>query len=199
MKEASMKESQMRIRWLVLYLTFMIAAGVARGQQTSGGHGRPATLPPGARTRVIDLVFRVEDIGGGRVESLEVKETDMEVRIDMAADVLFDFNKANILPKAQEALKQAADVIRKKAKGTVRIEGHTDSIGSNAQNQRLSERRSESVKSWFIREEGLGNVSFTTQGFGASKPVAPNRKPDGSDDPEGSQKNRRVEIVITKG
>jgi len=123
----------------------------------------------------------------------------MEVRIDMAADVLFDFNKANILPKAQEALKQAADVIRKKAKGTVRIEGHTDSIGSNAQNQRLSERRSESVKSWFIREEGLGNVSFTTQGFGASKPVAPNRKPDGSDDPEGRQKNRRVEIVITKG
>jgi outer membrane protein OmpA-like peptidoglycan-associated protein len=137
-------------------------------------------------------------MGGGRVESLEVKETDMEVRIDMAADVLFDFNRSNILPKAQEALKQAADLIRQKAKGTVRVEGHTDSVGSDRYNQRLSERRAEAVKTWFIREEGLSNVSFATQGFGASKPVAPNRKPDGSDDPEGRQKNRRVEIIIAK-
>ncbi len=189
------KRLQMKIRWLLL--TLMIAVGIARGQQASG-NAPPDNLPPGAAGRVLDLVFRVEDLGG-RVESLQVKETDMEVRIDMAADVLFDFNKANILPKAQEALKQAAEIIRQKSKGTVRIEGHTDSIGSDARNQRLSERRAESVKSWFIREEGLGNVSFTTQGFGASKPAAPNRKPDGSDDPEGRQKNRRVEIVITKG
>jgi len=194
-----MKKTRIRIRWLTLYFTFMIAAHVATGQRISGSMEPPDTLPPGSVSRVIDLVFRVEDIGGGTVESLNVKETDIEVRIDMAADVLFDFNKADILPKAQEALKRAADVIRQKAKGTVRIEGHTDSIGSNSQNQRLSERRAESVKSWFIREEGLSNVSFTTQGFGASKPVAPNKKPDGSDDPEGRQKNRRVEIVITKG
>jgi outer membrane protein OmpA-like peptidoglycan-associated protein len=155
--------------------------------------------PPSAMAMGVglDLVFRVEDLGG-KVESLKVKETDMEVQIEMPADVLFDFNKADILPKAQAALKHAADIIRQKAKGTVRIEGHTDSIGSDARNQRLSEQRAESVKSWFIREEGLSNVSFTTQGFGATKPVAPNRKPDGSDDPEGRQKNRRVEIVIAK-
>jgi outer membrane protein OmpA-like peptidoglycan-associated protein len=192
-----MKKSQARVLWLLLYLTFMIAAGVARGQQPSSGDP-PDSLPPGARGTVIELVFHVEEMGGGSVESLEVRETDLEIRIDMAADVLFDFNKSNILPKAQEALKQAADVIRQKAKGTVRIEGHTDSVGSDAYNQRLSERRAESVKTWFVREEGLGSVSFTTQGFGAAKPVAPNRKSDGSDDPEGRQKNRRVEIIITK-
>ena len=184
----------MRIRCFTL--TIMIAVSIARGQQTSG-NTPPDTLPPGARGRVIELVFHVESMGGG-VESLAVKETDMEVRIDMAADVLFDFNKSNILPKAQDALKQAADVIRQKAKGTVRIEGHTDSVGSDRYNQRLSERRAESVKSWFVREESLGNVSFTTQGFGSSKPVVPNRKPDGSDDPEGRQMNRRVEIIISK-
>jgi len=159
-----------------------------------------AQQPPSAMAMgvALDLVFRVEDLGG-KVEPLQVKETDMEVQIEMPADVLFDFNKADILPKAEDALKQAADVIRRKAKGTVRIEGHTDSIGSDARNQRLSEQRAESVKSWFIREEGLSNVSFTTQGFGSRKPVAPNRKPDGSDDPEGRKKNRRVEISITKG
>jgi outer membrane protein OmpA-like peptidoglycan-associated protein len=198
MKEVSMKKLRMRIRWLTLYFTFTIAAHVATGQQTSSSMEPPDTLPPGSVSRVIDLVFRVEDIGGGRVESLGVRETDLEVRIDMSADVLFDFNKATILPKAQEALKQAAEVIRQKAKGTVRIEGHTDSIGSDRRNQRLSEQRAESVKAWLVHEEGLSNVSFTTRGFGAGNPVAPNRKPDGSDDPEGRQKNRRVEIIIAK-
>jgi outer membrane protein OmpA-like peptidoglycan-associated protein len=147
--------------------------------------------------KVLDLVFQVEDMGG-KVQALEVKESATEVRIDLAADVLFDFDKSEILPKAQQTLKQAAQVIREKAKGAVRIEGHTDGKGSAAYNQKLSEQRAAAVKSWFIAKEGLRNVSFTTQGFGASRPVAPNRKPDGSDDPEGRQKNRRVEIVVKK-
>jgi len=80
----------------------------------------------------------------------------------------------------------------------VRIEGHTDAKGSEAYNKQLSIRRAESVKSWLIEKEGLGDRSFSTEGFGAKKPVAPNVKPDGSDDPEGRQKNRRVEIVLSK-
>jgi len=54
------------------------------------------------------------------------------------------------------------------------------------------------VKDWFVNKKGLKNPGVTTQGFGATKPVAPNTKPDGSDDPAGRQKNRRVEIVIAK-
>jgi len=95
-------------------------------------------------------------------------------------------------------LKHAADIVREKAKGTARLEGHTDAIGSDARNQKLSEQRAEAVKSWFVEKESLRNVSFTTKGYGASRPVAPNKKPDGSDDPDGRQKNRRVEIVISK-
>ena len=53
------------------------------------------------------------------------------------------------------------------------------------------------VMQWF-KSHGLANLQFKTAGFGAKKPIAPNQKPDGSDDPEGRQKNRRVEIVITK-
>ncbi len=133
------------------------------------------------------LVFRVEDLGG-KVESLQVKETDMEVQIEMPADVLFNFNKADILPKAQAALKRAAEIIRQKAKGMVRIEGHTDSVGSESYNQRLSERRAESVKAWFIREEGLSSVSFTTQGFGSSKPIAPTGNPTAPMMPRGDKR-----------
>lgn len=63
--------------------------------------------------KVLDLVFRVEDLGG-KVQDLQVKETGQEIRIELAADVLFDFDKSDILPKAQAALKQAATIIREK-------------------------------------------------------------------------------------
>lgn len=149
------------------------------------------------KIKVLDLVFRVEDIGG-KVQDLQVKESDTEIRIELAADVLFDFDKADILPKAQEALKQAASIIREKAKGTVRVEGHTDGKGSDAYNQKLSERRAAAVKAWFADRERISNVQFSTAGFGAKQPKAANKKPDGSDDPDGRQKNRRVEIILKK-
>jgi outer membrane protein OmpA-like peptidoglycan-associated protein len=156
------------------------------------------------KTQVLDLVFKVEDMGGkvqdigGKVQDLQLKETDTEIRIELAADVLFDFDKAIIRPQAEQALKQVATVIREKAKGTVRVEGHTDSKGSDPYNQKLSVGRANSVKNWLVQKEGLKNVRFATAGFGAKKPVAPNTKTDGSDDPDGRQTNRRVEIVVRK-
>ena len=146
---------------------------------------------------VADLDYRVDDMGG-KIESLEVKETSTEVRIDLSADVLFAFDKADLLPKSQQTLAQAAAIIHDKAKGKVRIDGYTDAIGSDAHNQGLSERRAAAVETWFKTKGNLKDVSFVTQGFGAKNPVAPNKKPDGSDDPAGRQRNRRVEIVIQK-
>ena len=148
------------------------------------------------------LVFKVENLGGksedlaAQVLELEVKETATETRIELPADILFDFDKADIRPNAAAALKQAADVIRNRAKGTVRIEGHTDSKGKPNYNKKLSERRSASVQKWLVNREGLAGIKFAIQGFGATIPVAPNVNLDGSDDPEGRQKNRRVEIVF---
>ncbi len=176
----------------MLLCTMAVAGGMAEPQQQTSAQVKQL------EGKVLDLVFHVEDMGGN-VQSLEVKESATEVRIELAADVLFDFDKADILPKAQATLKQAADMIREKAKGTVRIEGHTDAKGSDSYNQKLSERRAAAVKSWFVQKEGLGNVPFVAEGFGATKPVAPNKKLDGSDDPDGRQKNRRVEIIIKKG
>jgi outer membrane protein OmpA-like peptidoglycan-associated protein len=161
-----------------------------------GAGAQEQELPPGATFKVIDIVFKVESFGG-QVIDLQVKETATEVRIELAADVLFDFDKATLQPKAEDTLKKAAEFIRQRAAGVVRIEGHTDAKGDDAYNQRLSERRAESVQKWFARN-GLARVRFSSKGFGKTQPVAPNTKPDGADDPEGRQKNRRVEIVIGK-
>jgi outer membrane protein OmpA-like peptidoglycan-associated protein len=158
---------------------------------------RPASVLP-LEFKIVDLVFRVDDMGGGQIADLAVKETDTEVRVDLAADVLFDFDKADLLPKAEETLQKAAAFVKEHNKGgVVRIEGHTDAKGSDPYNQKLSLRRADSVKRWFTGH-GLNAMQFSTAGFGAKQPVAPNQKPDGSDDPVGRQKNRRVEIVIRK-
>ncbi len=157
---------------------------------------KPQTADP-SKYKVLNLVYTVQDMGG-KVLDLQVKETTTEVRIEMAADVLFDFDKAEILPKAETVLDQVADLLRQRAKGTVRIEGHTDGKGSADYNQKLSVRRAEAVKAWLAKQPGLKQIPFATSGYGPTRPVAPNTKPDGSDDPEGRQKNRRVELTFKK-
>lgn len=165
--------------------SFVLSTALAQAQQSGVSE----------KAKVLDLIFHVEDMGG-KTEALQVRQSGNEVRIELAADVLFDFDKATILPKAESTLQQAAQIIRDKAKGPVRIEGYTDGKGSDAYNQRLSERRAAAVKNWFANRGGLRNVTFSTKGFGAQNPVAPNKKPDGSDDPQGRAKNRRVEIIL---
>jgi outer membrane protein OmpA-like peptidoglycan-associated protein len=177
------------IRRFVIALSLVAAPVLA--QELPGDPGPPYKFT------VIDIVYRVDDLGG-KVEDMAVKETDTEVHVDLAADVIFDFDKADLLPKAEETLTKAAAFVRERNKGgVVRIEGHTDAKGVDAYNQKLSLRRADSVKRWFTGH-GLKDMRFATQGFGATQPGAPNQKPDGSDDPEGRQKNRRVEIVIKK-
>jgi outer membrane protein OmpA-like peptidoglycan-associated protein len=169
----------------------LIAGGSAAAQEATD------PVPADARRKVVNLVYRVEQLQQ-RTQTLQMNETATELRVELSADVLFDFDKAAILPKAEESLRQVAAVISEKGSGEVRIEGHTDAKGSAAYNQRLSERRAEAVSAWLSANGGVSRGSVTTVGFGATRPVAPNAKPDGSDDPDGRQRNRRVEIVVKK-
>jgi outer membrane protein OmpA-like peptidoglycan-associated protein len=180
-----MKTLLMRAGLLVLALP-----GLSGAQQLNG---RTSDL----QSKVLDLNYRVDDTGG-RVQDLDIKETPTEVRIELAADVLFDFDKAVLLPKAQQTLEKAAQIVRDRAKGEVRIDGYTDAKGSDAYNKKLSERRAQAVMAWFVKQGKIRSVKFVTQGFGAKNPVALNTKPDGSDNPDGRQKNRRVEITFQK-
>jgi outer membrane protein OmpA-like peptidoglycan-associated protein len=167
------------------------------GSAPASAQEPPDTIPPNARREIRDLRYVVQDLAA-RIDDLRLKETDLEVRLELAADVLFDFDKAEIRPEAARVLARAAAIINDRAAGTVRIEGHTDAKGAEAYNLRLSDRRAASVRTWLQTTGGLGALAFSTKGFGATRPVAPNTKPDGSDDPEGRQRNRRVEIVIAK-
>lgn len=150
------------------------------------------------RGDVVDLVYKVEDTGGA-VQNLQVKETGQEIRIELAADVLFGFDSADVRPEAESTLREVAAFLRERAKGAMtRIEGHTDSKGSDSYNRKLSERRAAAVRNYLVEKEGLRDRIFLIKGLGETKPAAPNAKPDGSDNPEGRQKNRRVEIVVRK-
>jgi len=126
------------------------------------------------------------------MQSLGAQETNLEVRVALPADVLFDFDKSDIRSDAASALAQLATVIRAYPTGRVELEGHTDSKGDDAYNQKLSLRRAESVKRWLAERERIAAGRFTTRGAGESKPVASN------DTDAGRQKNRRVEVVIHK-
>ncbi len=189
-----------------------LAAGDDPGRSPVGAHReqgatRPATgspdtfertpgLPEGAKSRVVEITLPVEVIAGGRIDGLTVKETETELRLLLAADVLFAFDKAELRPEADATLSQAADLIGQRGVSLVRIEGHTDSKGSPTYNQRLSQRRAESVRR-SLAARGLSRVTFQVQGFGATRPAAPNARPDGSDDPEGRARNRRVEVIMS--
>jgi outer membrane protein OmpA-like peptidoglycan-associated protein len=177
------------------------AALLMLGAAASDGWAQ--TPPPAGK--VLDIEGKVIEIIGlsSEVKGIDlgipgshVTVTPQEVRIELPADILFDFDKSDIRPSAADALKKAAALLRERAKGTVRIEGHTDSKGNPPYNQKLSERRAESVRKWLVEREGLSAIRFTTHGFGATRPKVSNTKPDSSDDPDGRQTNRRVEIVF---
>jgi outer membrane protein OmpA-like peptidoglycan-associated protein len=188
-------------------LALVLALAAAVIAVPEGSSAADSALKP----KVLDLVFHVQDLAANvqsmaakidtmvaKSRDIAVKQSRTEVKIELAADVLFDFDSAAIRPKARPSLARIATFIQGNAKGPVRILGYTDGKGAAQYNQRLSEQRAISVQRWFVDKDGLRDVAFRTQGFGARNPVAPNTKPDGSDNPGGRQKNRRVEIILRK-
>lgn len=135
--------------------------------------------------------------GGGLNEnsrSLHGNVQDLHMQVNLAADAMFDFDSAVLKATAAPELQKAADAIRSKGKGTVLIVGHTDAKGNDAYNRKLSLDRANAVKDWLVAN-GV-EQTYNVSGEGASKPIAPNANADGSDNPEGRAKNRRVEINI---
>jgi photosystem I P700 chlorophyll a apoprotein A2 len=94
-------------------------------------------------------------------------------------------------------LKKVGQVVAGYPDAPLLIEGYTDGKGTHDYNIKLSQNRAAAVKKWLVDKAGIKASRIATKGLGESKPVAPNRKPDGSDDPEGRQKNRRVELTLS--
>jgi len=125
---------------------------------------------------------------------VEIIVSKCEERLRVGSDFLFDFDRAEVRPEADAALEEVAAHITAAGKRTM-VEGHTDAKGSESYNQTLSERRASAVRLALI-ERGVSDARLITRGFGKSRPIVPNEHADGSDDPAGRQKNRRVEVVI---
>jgi outer membrane protein OmpA-like peptidoglycan-associated protein len=127
---------------------------------------------------------------------LGATETAGEVHLQLSGDVVFDFDSAGIRADAARTLAQVAALIRQRADKRVEVVGHTDTIGSDAYNDELSRRRAVAVIAWLNQREGIPASLLAGRGAGSKQPVAHNTRPDGSDDPEGRARNRRVDIRI---
>jgi outer membrane protein OmpA-like peptidoglycan-associated protein len=122
---------------------------------------------------------------------LATRETARGLVVNMS-DVLFDTASANLKPGAREKLARISGILVTHAELHIAVEGHTDSVGAEDYNQKLSERRAESVRAYLV-EQGIASASVVASGFGKGTPVATN------DTAAGRQQNRRVELVVSGG
>jgi len=126
---------------------------------------------------------------------LDARETERGVVVNLP-DVLFQFNQARLTSEAQTKVSHIARVLAGRASNRrVSVEGHTDAIGSDSYNLTLSQHRAEAVARE-LADDGVRDKRLVTHGYGEKYPVAPNTNSDGSDNPTGRAKNRRVEVVI---
>ncbi|MBO7431971.1 MAG: OmpA family protein [Elusimicrobia bacterium] len=119
-----------------------------------------------------------------------VKEEKKEFTIDfekLSKQSLFEFNSDKIAADNYAGLDVVANFLKEAPNVSVKVEGHTDSVGAKEYNQKLSERRAKSVADYII-SKGVDSSRVTTQGFGFSKPIASNKTK------EGRAKNRRTEL-----
>jgi len=110
-------------------------------------------------------------------------------KVTYAADAFFDFDKSVIKPEGKAKLDDLADKVKAINLEVIIAVGHTDSVGSDAYNQKLSLRRSQAVKAYLV-SKGIDKTRIYTEGKGEKQPVADNKTK------EGRAKNRRVEIEV---
>ena len=118
----------------------------------------------------------------------ETHDTDRGLVLTLG-DVVFDPGKASLQPSAMTAIDRLAQLLGVYPERSVRIEGHTDSVGDAAANQALSERRAAAVRDALVAR-GVEAARIESVGYGATRPIADNRTEGGR------QKNRRIEIVL---
>jgi len=124
-----------------------------------------------------------------QIPNTEVEKKEDRLLVKMSNAVLFDVNSAALKPEASGTMNQMADVMVRYPETDILVKGHTDSTGSEKDNQDLSERRATMVKNHLI-DRGVTHQRVTAMGFGETMPIASN------DTPEGRAQNRRVEIEI---
>ena len=117
------------------------------------------------------------------------------VSIDLKG-VNFDFDKSTLRPDAVSILNEAIEILKRYPELRVEVAGHTDSKGTDAYNQALSERRASAVYDYLSSNGIDASRMVGPNGYGESRPIAPNTNDDGSDNPDGRARNRRTELNV---
>ncbi len=117
--------------------------------------------------------------------------------MSVQGDVLFAFDSYQLRPGSREVLGRIAAYIQERRPPQIAVEGNTDSVGSPSYNMALGASRARQVVA-FLVQSGIPGGVFSATSYGATRPVAPNTNPDGSDNPEGRARNRRVDIILER-
>lgn len=153
----------------------------------------PAPKPQPPKDSDGDGVYDDRDECPGTPAGVKVNEVgcpEVGEKILSLEGVNFGHDKATIMPESKAILDNAVKVLNENASVHVRVEGHTDSTGSDAYNMGLSQRRAEAVVA-YLTAAGIDGGRLSPVGYGESAPVAPN------DTKENRYKNRRVDLVVT--
>lgn len=151
-------------------------AGVGVGLNFGGGARQVAAVEPTPEPAPAPIVDN------------EPEQAPEVVRVEL--DVKFDFDKSRVREESYSDIKNLADFMQQYPQTTTVVEGHTDSVGTDQYNQRLSERRAEAVRNVLVNEYGVQGNRVNSVGYGESRPVADNSTE------EGRQINRRVEAEV---
>ncbi|MCQ4295282.1 OmpA family protein [Pseudomonas stutzeri] len=151
-------------------------AGVGVGLNFGGGARQVAAVEPTPEPAPAPIV------------DTEPEPAPELVRVEL--DVKFDFDKSRVREESYSDIKNLADFMQQYPQTNTTVEGHTDSVGTDQYNQRLSERRAEAVRNVLVNEYGVQGGRVNSVGYGESRPVADNATE------EGRQINRRVEAEV---
>jgi outer membrane protein OmpA-like peptidoglycan-associated protein len=116
-------------------------------------------------------------------------------KIFVLKNIYFEYNQADINSVAAKELDKLVEVLNDNSAIKIEMGSHTDSVASESYNIELSQRRAESTVAYLIRK-GIATERLVAKGYGESKPIARNTNPDGTDNPDGRQRNRRTEFKI---
>lgn len=171
-----------------------IAGGVIGTATGSGGRLPEALLGAGIGAVAGGAIGAVLDRQAAELRAqlgndIDVRNTGDEIVVTMAQDILFATDSATLRPDLRSDLRAIAANLQRYPESTIVVTGHTDSTGTMAYNQSLSERRADSVAAVLI-ESGVSSRRVVARGAGQTRPVASN------DTAAGRAQNRRVEIVI---
>lgn len=170
-----------------------IAGAIIHNNRGSGNAKRGAVVGGvvGAATgAIVGAMMDKQERELRQIEGIDVTRTDEdELKVTMRNEILFDYNSAGLRSTSRDELREMAEVFNRYNDTTIVVQGHTDSTGSNSYNERLSERRADSVTG-YLENLGVRGSRIDAVGYGESKPRASNNTA------SGRQQNRRVEIFV---